>query len=143
MIPEACARESALQTWPRMRAVDALVERFAGEQLHDHVRPAVVRQTVVEDLDRVLAVERRRGAGLGHEARLGFLAVGVLRVDELDGDPGAEARVTPLPHGSHAAPTDEAQDLVLAGDEPADGRRLRLVHRPHVISTLDETSGRR
>ena len=132
MMPASCARCRARHTWPMIRAVsrsgmraealDALVERLADEQLHDHVRPPVVGHAVVEDLDGVLALDGRGGAGLGDEARARLLALGVLRVDELDGDARAEARVPPLPDRAHAAAADEAQDLVLAGDQAADGR---------------------
>ena len=106
----------------RAEALDALVERLADEELHDHVGPPVVGHAVIEDLDRVLALDRRRGAGLGHEARARLLALDVLRIDELDRDASAQAAVAALPDRPHAAPADEAQDLVLAGDQTCDGR---------------------
>ncbi len=106
----------------RAEALDALVERLAEQQLHDHVGPAVVGDPVVVDLDGVLALDGGGGAGLGDEARAGLLALDVLEVDELDRDARAEARVLALPDGAHSAAADEAHDLVLAGDEACDGR---------------------
>ena len=84
----------------RAEALDALVERLAEEQLHDHVRAAVVGDAVVVDLDGVLALDRRRGARLGDEAGARFLALGVLGVDELDGDARPEAACAAPPRPS-------------------------------------------
>ena len=81
----------------------------------------VVRDAVVEDLDGVLALDRRGRARLRHEARAGLFALCVLGVDELDGDARPEALVAALPDRPHAAAADEPQDLVFAGDETVDG----------------------
>jgi hypothetical protein len=66
----------------------------------------------------------------------GLLALGVLGIDELDGDPRAEARMPPLPHRAHAAATDEIEDFVLAGDEAATGGVAALISGTF---TLDES----
>ena len=49
------------------KVLDSGVERFADEQLHDDVGAAVGGDPVVVDLDGVLRLNRRRGAGLGVE----------------------------------------------------------------------------
>ncbi len=98
------------------------------------------RCAVVEDVDRVTALELRRGARLGHEAALRLLAVGVLLIDELDGDLGAERRVAAFPDRAHAAMTDESQDLVLAGSRALTGGGCESVCIPSPIPTLDGVS---
>jgi hypothetical protein len=105
-------------------ALDALVERLAGEQLHDDVRLAVFRHAVVVDLDRVLRLDGRSGLRFLVEAAPCFLAVGVLRLDELDRAWRAEGHVTRLPDGAHAASADHAHQRVLAGDEALRRRRF-------------------
>ena len=106
----------------RPQSLDSLVERLAQQELHDHVRSPVVGDAVVEDLDGVLALDRRRRARFGHEPCASFFALDVLGVDELDGDTRPEAGVPPLPHRAHAAAADQAKDLVLAGDQSFYGR---------------------
>ena len=54
------------------------------------------------------------------------LALGVLGVDELDGDARPQRDVASFPHRAHAAAADEPEHLVLAGDESTGRGRLRI-----------------
>ena len=94
-------------------ALDALVERLSLEQLHDDVRAEVVGGAVVVDLDGVLAAQGGRGTRLVVEALARLHALGVARVDELDGDARAQARMLRFPHRAHAALADLAHEPVL------------------------------
>ena len=91
--------------------VESLLQRHAGDVLHDQVRQAV-RLLDRVDGDDVLVAHRGGGPGLALEALSGFLVRGPLRRQHLDRRHALQGRVERLEDHAHAAATDHAQHFV-------------------------------
>ena len=90
------------------------VERLALEQLHDDVGGAVRELTKCRDLDQALMINDVDGAGLVDEAGGDLLVLGVLFVEDFDGDALTDGLVDGFKDGAHAAFPDLGGDAVLA-----------------------------
>src|SRR6185503_11511598 len=107
--------------------VEPLVERFTPQVLHHDVGPPVFGETVVVNLDHVLAAQLGRRARLVLETTPRLRALGVLRFDELHRDVRAERGVRALPDRAHAAAADQLREPILPRYES--WRRDVLFHR--------------
>ena len=117
----------------RLRAAraDHLVERAAGEILHDDERTIPPDADVV-DRDRVrFAGEPRRGARLPLEAVTEVRVVGPSVVEQLDGDGAAELRIRRLVDLAHAATCNPHRPPV-AGREQAGADPRAVEPRCHI-----------
>jgi len=106
----------------RAAALDALLERLALEQLHHEVCEAVLL-AVIADRDDVAGTARelRRDLRLELEAAGGVVVVHVVTgLDQLDRELAAQGVVRGEPDLAHRALADEANELVLPGDQLPD-----------------------
>ena len=95
--------------------LEALAERAAAHQLHDHEHAAGVLADVVDRHDVRVRREPRGGAGFALEALAGALVLGEVRGKHLDRDGAAEQLVMGLPDGRHPAVGEMADDAVALG----------------------------
>ncbi len=91
--------EHELQDRARGLAADRLIERGAGDQLHDAVELSIIDPDVV-DRDDVGMVELRECLGLAAQA-LGERSAA--RTHDLDRDTARELGIGRLPHDAHSA----------------------------------------
>src|SRR5262249_19875580 len=88
---------------------------------------------IVVNMDHVRCIERRSGAGFALEARDHPGRGREVRVEEFDGDRGAELRVAGDPDGPHSAPRERAFDLGLAADD--DPRKDLHTDLPYLLAS--------
>jgi hypothetical protein len=100
--------------------LEPLGQALAGQQLHDHVRAAVVGLAVLVHADRRRVAQLRGDLELAAEPD-DELGVGqALAPDQLDRDLAIDLGVVGLVDDAHAALADDLLDQVAAGDRPAD-----------------------
>ncbi len=108
---------------------DRLREGRAREQLHHHVRDAVLGVAVIHDLDDVGVNEPAAVLDLAQEALAQRRILGELRVQELQRADALEQTRAGLVDRGHAALADPGLEHVAARDGGADPRVLRAVER--------------
>ena len=95
-----------------------ILKRLPVQELHDEVVAVVVGDVEVEDLEDVVVADDVDRARLVEEAIDDLLVVGVLRVQELDGDLRPDRRVLGHVDGAHPALPEELDDPVRADRVP-------------------------
>ncbi len=119
-------REDLRRVLARGRHVESLPalhgpgERLALEQLHHQVRDALGRAIDVDDLNDVRASDLCRNARFLEEAFCDARASREVRMENLDRNARPQRQVLGLVNGPHAAVAEQAQKLVLPGDDLAD-----------------------
>jgi len=107
---------------PFLAVAQALGQRAAGEQAHDHVHQGILH-AVVMDGDDVRVLQGGGGAGLQDKALLVVGVGGELDRQNLDGDLALQAGLVGAVDGAHAAQADQFFKDVLAqplAGQPAD-----------------------
>ncbi len=93
-------------------AFQALFERFAGHELHDDVRQAVVARLFhLMHRHDVLVRYRRRRAGFAAEPLPGDLVVGQIRVEHLERHVALQPRIERFEHQAHAAAAQDSHHV--------------------------------
>ncbi|MGC3972528.1 MAG: hypothetical protein QM775_35830 [Pirellulales bacterium] len=120
-----------------LAAAQALFERFARHELHDHVRQlAVGRAFDLMHRHDVFMRDRRGRAGLAAKPLPSDFVFGQFRVEHFDCDVALQLRVERFQHHAHAAAADDPHDVKVR--QPAE---IRAVHRG--ARKLNDTSRRR
>ena len=101
----------------RPARLDALRERLAVEELHDHVPLAARELAEIEHLDDVLGADVSRRLGLALEPLARRRVVRDARVQHLDGHAMANADVLAFVDRTHTALAEQPDDPVLVVEE--------------------------
>ena len=102
-----------------MKTVDAIGERAAAQQLHDHVRASVSEPADVIDLADVRMADGAGGARLALETLDRITTPLLSAVQDLDGDASAQGDLLCFIDGAHAALPDDTQDAVAPVEDHA------------------------
>ena len=115
----------------RTRALEAMREVLAREELHDEVGDAPLAAHV-RQIDDVRVAQARGELRLAQEALARARDGGDAGSERLDGDALADLGVDRLVHGAHAARAEQANDLVLAEPRARGEGHLLLWRDGHV-----------
>jgi hypothetical protein len=89
---------------------------------------------VIVNLNDVFALQPRCRKRFVEKAIAHLRVMREFCLDELHGDACAEARVHAFPHRAHAAPTQQADEPVLARDDRVLPRRLTRLAHAHTLN---------
>nr|WP_293258139.1 hypothetical protein [Nannocystis sp.] len=134
-------KDHAPQAGPRLSALALQQGRevLAFEVLHRQEGEALLRVAEVGDVDDVLVVQHRRGAGLLEEAGDDLGAVAVLGGEHLHGELAADRDVLGLVDRAHAALADQLEQAIAIGEDVADEVGVRA----HLAGTQGLVGGAR